>query len=237
MSTSLSTSLLDRFEDQINTLVQGAFAKAFPSEVQPVELAAAIQTEMEETSLTLAGGTTVAPNMFAIEVSSHDAKRLLAHKEALRINLIDFASILAKENNWTLLDVVDVSLTEDPDLALGIFRVTAERSSGVRQNEPLPSYRMDNPPNLIINGTAYPLSMSVVVIGRGAETDIRINDPAVSRKHLKITYDGAAAFEDLQTRNGTALNGEVATSGALKDGDKLLIGSTSIIYRESAVSE
>jgi len=233
----LSTSLLDRFEDQINTMVQGAFAKAFPSEVQPVEIAAAIQTEMEENSLTLAGGTTVSPNTFLVEISPHDAQRLLTHKEILRINLIDFATIISKENNWTLLDTIDVKLVEDKQLALGIFRVTAERSSSVKQHDPLPSHQLKNPPKLLINGTAYPLTMSVIVIGRGADADIRINDPAVSRRHLRITYEDTATFEDMQTRNGTLLNGNTTLSGPLKDGDTMLIGSTSIIYRESEISE
>jgi hypothetical protein len=233
----VSSSLLDRFEDQVNTLVQGAFAKAFPSEVQPVEIAAALQSEMEENALTLAGGTVVAPNDFLIEVSSHDAKRLMTHIEALRINLVDFAGITARQNDWTLLDKVHVQIDEDPDLDLGVFRVTANRSTGAKASEPLPSYRVQNPPNLIINGTSYPLEMSIVVIGRGADADLRVNDPAVSRRHLRISYSEAATFEDLETRNGTVLNGESVTSGELKDGDKLMIGSTTIIYRESDISE
>jgi len=233
----VSSSLLDRFEDQVNTLVQGAFAKAFPSEVQPVEIAAALQSEMEENALTLTGGTVVAPNDFLIEVSSHDAKRLMTHIEALRINLVDFAGITAKQNEWTLLDKIHVQIDEDPNLDLGVFRVTANRSTGVKASEPLPSYRVQNPPNLIINGTSYPLEMSIVVIGRGADADLRVNDPAVSRRHLRISYSEAATFEDLETRNGTLLNGESVKSGELKDGDKLMIGSTTIIYRESDISE
>ena len=233
----MSSSLLDRFEDQVNTLVQGAFAKAFPSEVQPVELAAALQSEMEENALTLAGGTVVAPNDFLIEVSSHDFRRLMTHLEALRINLEDFAGITAKQNEWTLLDKVHVQINEDTDLDLGIFRVTANRSTGVKTSEPLPSYRLQNPPNLIINGTSYPLQMSVIVIGRGADADLRVSDPAVSRKHLRISYSERATFEDLETRNGTLLNGESVKDGELRDGDKLMIGSTTIIYRESDISE
>jgi hypothetical protein len=233
----VSSSLLDRFEDQVNTLVEGAFAKAFPSEVQPVELAAAVQREMEENALTLAGGTVVAPNDFLIEVSSHDAKRLMTHVETLRINLEDFAGITAKQNDWTLLDKTNVELREDSDLELGVFRVTANRSTGVKASEPLPSYQLQHPPNLIINGTSYPLQMSILVIGRGADADLRVNDPAVSRKHLRITHAGTTRFEDLRTRNGTLLNGESAQNGELKDSDHLVIGTTTIIYRENELSE
>lgn len=233
----MSSSLLDRFENQINTMVQGAFARAFPSEVQPVEIAAAIQTEMEENSLELAGGTIVAPNAFLVELSPHDSKRLFVHLEALRINLKDFASIIAKENGWTLLNDTSIDLKPDPNLELGVFRVTAERSSQVQQQEPLPSQQITKPATLLINGTSYPIAMSVIVLGRGADVDIRINDPAVSRRHLKITCAEITSFEDLQTRNGTTLNGEPATEGRLEDGDTLVIGSTSIIYRESEIGE
>jgi hypothetical protein len=59
------------------------------------------------------------------------------------------------------------------------------------------------------------------VIGRGPESDILINDPAVSRSHARIDWDGARfVIEDLGSTNGTALNGEPVTSrAALSDGD------------------
>jgi two-component system cell cycle response regulator len=79
-------------------------------------------------------------------------------------------------------------------------------------------------------GTRYPLSDLPVVIGRGNDCDIRINDHSVSRRHARIQpgADGYYAV-DLQSTNGTFVNDVVASICKLKDGDYLRVGNC--IYR------
>jgi len=48
--------LLDRFEQRLDRLVNGAFARAFKAEVQPIELASALQREMDDRSAVVARG-------------------------------------------------------------------------------------------------------------------------------------------------------------------------------------
>lgn len=71
---------------------------------------------------------------------------------------------------------------------------------------------------------------SGMVIGRGDRADFRTPDDGVSRLHLRLTKtrEGILA-EDLQSRNGTYVNGQRVTSVLLKDGDKIRIGSTTIL--------
>src|SRR6478672_4122848 len=79
-------------------------------------------------------------------------------------------------------------------------------------------------------GTRYPLADTPMVLGRGNDCDIRINDHSVSRRHARIQpgADGYYAV-DLQSTNGTFVNDVPASICKLKDGDYLRIGNC--IYR------
>src|SRR5580704_8107851 len=82
-------------------------------------------------------------------------------------------------------------------------------------------------------GTRYPLADSPVVLGRGNDCDIRINDHSVSRKHARIQpgIDGYYAV-DLQSTNGTFVNDVPASMYKLKDGDYLRVGNVENEYHE-----
>jgi two-component system, cell cycle response regulator len=79
-------------------------------------------------------------------------------------------------------------------------------------------------------GTRYALADSPMVLGRGNDCDIRINDHSVSRRHARIQpgADGYYAV-DLQSTNGTFVNDVPASICKLKDGDYLRVGNC--IYR------
>jgi two-component system cell cycle response regulator len=69
------------------------------------------------------------------------------------------------------------------------------------------------------------------VIGRSASTTIRLNDDGVSRRHARLVQQGTQiVLEDLKSANGTFVNDEqVEGERVLKDGDKIRIGSTTIL--------
>jgi diguanylate cyclase (GGDEF)-like protein len=79
-------------------------------------------------------------------------------------------------------------------------------------------------------GTRYPLADTPMVLGRGSDCDIRINDHSVSRRHARIQpgADGYYAV-DLQSTNGTFVNDVLSSICKLKDGDYLRVGNC--IYR------
>ena len=64
-----------------------------------------------------------------------------------------------------------------------------------------------------------------VILGRAKDVDFRIDDPNVSRRHAVIYWaDGDLVVEDLDSTNGTMVNGYPVTSTVLKPGDVLVIG-------------
>src|ERR1700722_13847910 len=79
-------------------------------------------------------------------------------------------------------------------------------------------------------GQMFPIRDSETVIGRTADASVRLKDDGVSRKHAKIIHkDGEVSVEDLKSANGTLVNGQRVECAALKDGDKIQVGSTTIL--------
>ena len=123
--------LLQKFEDSLDRVVNGAFAKAFKAEVQPVELAAALQRDVDDRASVLDRERTVIPNVFHVELSDHDYKRLAVFKDALAAELATLVTTYAGEQHYTLLGEVRVTLSEDDELETGIFRVRSEAKAEV----------------------------------------------------------------------------------------------------------
>lgn len=81
-------------------------------------------------------------------------------------------------------------------------------------------------------GRMYKLSASgsETSIGRTPDADVFIDDEGVSRRHAKIAYDsGSVRLIDLGSTNGTFANGQKVDTRLLKDGDRIQIGSTTIL--------
>ncbi|MFB1483054.1 DUF4388 domain-containing protein [Corallococcus sp. RDP092CA] len=77
-------------------------------------------------------------------------------------------------------------------------------------------------------GGEFPLKANKqIVVGRSSELDMVLVEDMVSRKHAKILFsDGAITIEDLGSTNGTFVNGEKVKQAKLKEGDRILIGTS-----------
>jgi diguanylate cyclase (GGDEF)-like protein len=79
-------------------------------------------------------------------------------------------------------------------------------------------------------GEMFKINKDVIVIGRGQGADIQVLDEGISRKHAQIHVRGGdMVVEDLGSRNGTFANGQRITRHTLRDGDKIQVGSTTIL--------
>jgi pSer/pThr/pTyr-binding forkhead associated (FHA) protein len=73
-----------------------------------------------------------------------------------------------------------------------------------------------------------------LVIGRGSEADLRINDPGISRRHAQIRVSPAGQglhidIVDLGSTNGIMVNGQKVQQAALREGSRIEIGSTRML--------
>lgn len=80
-------------------------------------------------------------------------------------------------------------------------------------------------------GKMFKLERGETVMGRSPKTDLQLQDVGVSRSNARITRMGDQVFvEDLQSANGTFLNGErISVAQQLQDGDKITLGSTTVL--------
>ncbi|MFZ0325481.1 MAG: DUF3662 and FHA domain-containing protein [Actinomycetes bacterium] len=224
--------VLNRFERRLDQMVNGAFARAFKAEVQPIEIASALQRECDDKAALVTRGRTIVPNAFTVELGARDHDRLAGYAEPLTDELAGMVREHVGEQGYSLVGPVTVSLTRDESLETGVFRVLGEAEPGVMSDGPLlPHVRLE------IGATEWPLTQDVSVVGRGSDADVRIDDPGVSRRHATINLRPVPTISDLGSTNGTRVDGnpvEEAARVELVDGSVIEIGSTTATFRYGA---
>ena len=250
-------SVLQRFEKRLEGLVEGAFAKVFKGVVHPVEILNAMQREAEAHKAILAGGRTLVPNRYVIDLSPYDHSRLAPYAAALAQELAQSQAEFIGEQGWTVYGDVIVEIERGEGLDTGMFRVTAEVYTGGGEPAPMPAsydpgpgyqqpygppggYGHPGPPmgggrnaRLVSNdGRTYPLSVGSTVIGRGDQANLRLPDVGISRRHARLDFDGGqVVLTDLGSTNGTSVNGQRVSAVALNPGDMIQIGTTTLTFR------
>jgi hypothetical protein len=253
-------SVLQRFEKRLEGLVEGAFAKVFKGVVHPVEILNAMQREAEAHKAILAGGRTLVPNRYVIDLSPYDHSRLAPYAAALAQELAQSQAEFIGEQGWTVYGDVIVEIERGEGLDTGMFRVTAEVYTGGDVAPAPPGY--DSGPGygggygggqqagypggpvpmqggparnarLVSNdGRTYPLSVGSTVIGRGDQANLRLPDVGISRRHARLDFDGGqVVLTDLGSTNGTSVNGQRVSAVALNPGDMIQLGTTTLTFR------
>ncbi|RSS84479.1 DUF3662 and FHA domain-containing protein [Streptomyces sp. WAC06614] len=271
--------VLKRFEQRLEGLVNGTFAKVFKSEVQPVEIAGALQRECDNNATIWNRERTVVPNDFIVELSTPDYERLSPYSGQLGDELAGLVRDYAKQQRYTFMGPIKVHLEKAEDLDTGLYRVrsrtlassTSQAPAGPGQQQgqggygyppagapPMPSSPPPGPPGgarrpagggghvapvaagghavrrwIEINGTRHQISRPTLVLGRSTEADVRIDDPGVSRRHCEIRTGTPSTIQDLGSTNGIVVDGQHTTRATLRDGSRIVVGSTTIIYRQA----
>lgn len=131
--------VLDRFEKGIERAVNGAFAKAFRSEVEPVEIASALRREVDDHAAIVARDRTLAPNTFVVELGQGDHERLGEWEEALSEELSGLLREHAEQQRYSFLGPISVTFEEAEDLDTGLFRVRSTTTKGPVAAAPPPT--------------------------------------------------------------------------------------------------
>jgi hypothetical protein len=224
--------VLQRFERRIEEMVNRPFARAFKAEVQPVEIASALQRECDDRAAIVARGRTMVPNAFVVELGDHDHERLNVYAEALGSELASMVREHAEEQGYSFLGPVTITFEQVSELGTGQFRVRSSAVAGPTEKPAAsPAPRTPGRPWLAFGDTTYPLDGAVTRIGRGAEADVRLEDPGVSRNHAEVRVDGeAATVIDAGSTNGVVVDGKRVQQAALEDGASILLGNTTLVF-------
>jgi len=290
--------VLKKFEQRLEGLVNGTFAKVFKSEVQPVEIAGALQRECDNNATIWNRDRTVVPNDFIVELSTPDFERLSPYSGQLGDELAGMVRDYAKQQRYAFMGPIKVNLEKADDLDTGLYRVRSRTLAGSTDQQapgtaapaprpaapgagaggygyppaapagapPMPSapppgrgapggYGYPQPAQaqrpgaggpvgapapgsrtrhwIEINGTRHQISRATLVLGRSTEADVRIDDPGVSRRHCEIRTGTPSTIQDLGSTNGIVVDGQHTTRATLRDGSRIVVGSTTIIYRQA----
>jgi len=246
--------LFDRVEQRLERAVNGAFARAFKSEVQPVEIAAAIRRAMDDKGAVLGHGRTFVPNIYTVELSPADHERLSSFSDALSDELVASAQEHADSQHYTPGGPIQVHFSAHDDLETGVFRLrtstakarprpapAAPAAAAATEHQPAaapaaaPRANPNDRPWLEVDGDRYPLMGAITVLGRDDSADVVLDDPGISRKHseIRVTSDGphlVTSIRDLGSTNGTFVDGDRITSHRLEEGDRITVGRTTITF-------
>ncbi|MFD4115791.1 FhaA domain-containing protein [Streptomyces niveus] len=288
--------VLKRFEQRLEGLVNGTFAKVFKSEVQPVEIAGALQRECDNNATIWNRERTVVPNDFIVELSAPDFERLSPYSGQLGDELSGLVRDYAKQQRYTFMGPIKVHLEKADDLDTGLYRVrsrtlASSTSQGPEGPGPGPApargaapgrapaapptappggygYPPSSPPPMPpspppgagrpgqaaqppstpppgampgaqvrrwieINGNRHQISRPTLVLGRSTDADVRIDDPGVSRRHCEIRTGTPSTIQDLGSTNGIVVDGQHTTRATLRDGSRIVVGQTTIVYRQA----
>ena len=230
---------LQRFEQRLEQMISGVFARTFRSAVQPVEISAALAREVDNSAQILSRDRRLAPNDFHVELSPADHERLLGLGPALDQELVAMLKEHAAAQSYVFTGPVTISLESAEDLTTGRFRVRSKAVARVTQSGPDPTDTQVGRATAIldINGEQLPLMPPGIVVGRGNDADLRVNDPGVSRRHaeFRVTDDVGGprvSVHDLGSTNGVLVNGKRVEDATLVDGAVIRIGNTTLTLHQ-----
>lgn len=224
---------LQRMEQRLESWVNGAFTRAFRSEVQPVEVASALQRELDNNAQIVSRDRSLAPNSFRVVLSPRDHGRLAPYSSSLVGELTSLVTEHADLQRYALPGPVSVVIEQDDSLRTGQFKVASAVQADVSTAASRPHGVPSAPAYLEVNGQVVPVMAAGVMIGRGSDCDIRIDDPGVSRRHaeFRVLGEGASAdvvVVDLHSTNGTLVDGTRVAQSPVREGTEVKLGSTVI---------
>ncbi|MCY4087335.1 MAG: DUF3662 and FHA domain-containing protein [Actinomycetia bacterium] len=243
-------------EHKLEALFEGVFGRAFRSHVQPVELARKLTKEMDD-GKAVSVSRVYAPNEYLLYLAPADRAHYREYEQALLGELAGYLIEHAQKEGYSLLSRPRILIEEDPQLSLGEFGIATRMVEPTTRHKPAspaappaPAPSWTPPPAapatgappaqperspavaaIEVNGARHAITKIPVVIGRGRDCDIVLDDPGASRRHAELRRDdGGYVIVDLGSTNGLEVNGKRIETAQLAPGDLLTIGRTKLRF-------
>ncbi|WKD56623.1 FHA domain-containing protein FhaA [Corynebacterium capitovis DSM 44611] len=249
---------LARLDSAMQRGLDNSMAAVFGGKVVPAEIEELLKQEAQDSLVMTDHNELVAPNVFAVGVSSKDLENL-SRSPGLPTELADQLGRYIRNQGWHLGATVVVRVAEESGLRTGQLRASSymdaapdiesgfdaidtadasprpsKQESFMTQSTPTTSPAERTVSLLLQDGSSrtYLVHEGSNILGRSNDADFRLPDTGVSRKHAEITWDGdVAVLVDLQSTNGTTVNDEPVENWLLADGDVITVGHSHIEVR------
>ena len=250
-------SILRDFEKRLEGVVEGFFARAFRSGLQPIELAKAVQRYAGNYQQIGLGGPII-PNVYRFVIAEEDLERFGGYVTPLQRELAEVIQRTSDERGWQLKGPVRIEFQQGEDIRIGTYELrgkieapderpasawsagnSAATASAASASPPSGSTQLMAPVSspgtamlIPADGQGQPASLTEkMVIGRLPDCDITLDDPSVSRRHAEVSgHGGRWTIADLGSTNGVKLNGERVQTANLSDGDRLELGNVKLSF-------
>jgi len=233
---------LSQFEERIQALVEGGFARLFAGRLHPREVALRLARAMEDGASQ--GDNPTAPNAYEVHLNRDDCSALLKQQPGIAEMLAEHIVSLARESDLRLDSTPHVTFVPDDDINPHGVVVVAAHAPRPRESTQAMTATESGPRGrgaragqmpaafLVVDGSQYvPLDRSVTNIGRRRDNVIVLDDPRVSRQHCQIRYRfGQFVLYDLGSRGGTFVNDARVSECVLKPGDVIALGESKLVY-------
>ena len=206
--------VLKNVENGLERLFERTFSRPFRNALQPIEIGTRIVREVDLTRR-LSGQGQISANVIRVWLGPADAQRFEGFQKALVTELEETVRQHAVSEGYSFVGPVKVEIFIDDDLKAGLVEVKSEFVGGESQ------------PRLIVSdGRSYAVGDEPLVIGRSPEVAVVVNDANVSRQHAEVwrTAEGVAV-RDLQSTNGTYVNGHRISAVSLSPRDDVTVGA------------
>jgi hypothetical protein len=250
--------MLERLEAMASRVIEGWSARLFRARLQPVQVAKRLIRAMEAHQ-TISLAKTFVPNSYVVSLSPVDYAQFEQYKRSLERDLAEAILGAARDRSFTLLAYPAVEIEEDDDISPGDLRVACalvdasgeevpanepERLGGIESGhtmvldrDALLSAKPRAPQGAIVarEGSVrreVPLTAEPITVGRDPKNDIVLDDRRVSRRHAEIRLRlGRYTLYDLQSTNGTFVNGRRIAEMVLSHDDRITIGGAELVVR------
>lgn len=220
-------SIFERIEQACAAFIERTFARTFPSDLEPAQIARKLVATLEARTRDEGDGP-AAPGSYSVAVNPDDFARLAEHRAYLEREWAELLRELAARVGITLSGDAKVRMISRESVPLGAVDVAAAGEAGVRTRFSLRMVKGVSEAGVyFIEGTAR--------IGRGDENEVVLADPSVSRAHALLdTGETSPVVRDLGSTNGTFVNGRRIRTQELRDGDELTFGNTRMRFETSS---
>ncbi len=216
-------------ERRIERGVEGAVGRLFRSSVDRIEVAKRIEREMDAGVVTSRLGSPRMPNVFTVRLNPRDADRLGASTIEFERELVQRARAHARDAGCSLDGPLVVRVTTTASVPVGTMEVIGRAESTI---DGVPPGTLVFPDGERLDLTG--VTGSVVRVGRDNSADIVLSDDLVSRRHARFRpSERGWVLEDLESTNGTRVNGFRTRAQLLTDGDTITIGASTFTFDAS----
>lgn len=243
-------SILRKLEKRLEKLFEGAFAKVLSDTLEPLEIAHHLERVIEENAVEGLKRTYV-PNVYEIRVNRKDLNLLRPFLDDLAHELATFVREKAGELGAALPGPVEISFTENDRVKPGDLQILPrvqkrELEAALEEERALEKTQAIEPAEAarlgltvvlatlenLETGQIHRISRFPVRVGRLESNDIRLTDPSVSRVHAEIVEESNAfVVRDLESTNGTKVNGRRVKEKRLAHGDVISFGTTRLRWQ------